>query len=53
LALIAGELLNASKGFLLELCAAPHRTKMAIISMFAIRFDWKQLAVLIDIQLLF
>jgi hypothetical protein len=41
------------KGFLLELCTAPHRTKMVVLSMFAILFDWKQMAVLIDIQLLF
>jgi len=26
---------------------------MVILSMFAVLFDWKQLAVLIDIQLLF
>jgi hypothetical protein len=41
------------KRFLPELCTAPHRTKTVILSMFAILFDWKQLAVLIDIQLLF
>jgi hypothetical protein len=41
------------KGFLAELCTAPHRTKMAILSMFAIPFDWKQLPIRFKIQLLF
>jgi hypothetical protein len=36
-----------------ELCTAPHRTKRVILSMLAIPFDWKQLAILIEIQLPF
>jgi hypothetical protein len=44
---------ECTKGFFLELCTVPHRIKMVILPMFAILFDWKQLVVLIDIQLLF
>jgi hypothetical protein len=38
---------------LIEHCPSPHRTKMVILSMSASLFDWKQLAILIEIQLLF
>jgi hypothetical protein len=41
------------KRVLIELRTAPHRTKMVTLSMFTIPFDWKQLAIPIEIQLLF
>jgi hypothetical protein len=33
-----------------ELCTAPHLTKMVILSMFAIPFDLQQLAILTALQ---
>jgi hypothetical protein len=37
----------------LELCTAPHLTKVVILSMFVIPFDLKKLAILSALQLLF